>query len=165
MLYQWLIFLHIFGAIAFFYSHATPGLVAFRLLSERDTGRIETMISLYATNRVFGSQYGALLLLLVSGIINGFLGHWWRSGWIWLSLVLLIAITVAMYLIGTRFYSQVRKAVGMEYMQGNKTIEAGLPASPEELDALLRRSPAMLLFIIGFGGMALITWLMIFKPF
>jgi hypothetical protein len=165
MLYQWMIFLHIFGAIAFFYTHGAPGLVAFRLRSERDPQRIQAMIRIYATDRVFGAQYGTLLLLLISGIVTGFMGHWWGMGWIWLSLVLLVAITGAMFSIGTSYYSRVRKAVGMEFMQKGKIQPAEDPTSPEELDKLLNRSPAMLLLWIGMGGMALILWLMIFKPF
>ncbi len=165
MLYDWLIFFHIFGAISFFYTHGAPGLVAFRLRSERDPQRIQAMIQIYANDRVFGLQYGTLLLLLVSGIVTGFLGGWWGNGWIWLSLVLLIAITVAMFAIGTGYYTRVRKAVGMEYMLKGKVQPAGNPASPDELNALLSRSPAMLLLWIGLGGMALILWLMIFKPF
>jgi hypothetical protein len=164
MLYDWMIFLHIFGAISFFYTHGAPGLVAFRLRSERDPQRIQAMIQIYANDRVFGLQYGTLLLLLVSGIVTGFLGEWWGEGWIWLSLILLIGITVAMFAIGTSYYTRVRKAVGMEYMVKGKVQPAEPPASPAELESLLSRSPAGLLLLIGLGGMAVIVWLMVFKP-
>ena len=41
------------------------------------------------------------------------------------------------------------------------------PLSAEEIDALLSRSHSrpMLLTVIGFGGIAVIAWLMMFKPF
>jgi hypothetical protein len=165
MFYRWLIFLHIFGAIAFVYAHSVSAVVAFRLRSERDPQRIRTIIELYSTGRMFGLLYGSLLLLLAGGVAAGFLGHWWGFGWIWLSIILLIAISVSMYAIGSKYYSRVRQAIGMESMQGGKVQEAGMPASLEELDALLNRSPAQLLLLIGGGGMAVILWLMIFKPF
>ena len=165
MFYQWMIFLHIFGAISFIYAHGASGLVAFRLRTERDPQRIRAMIELYSTGRMVGLLYGSLLLLLAGGVIAGFIGHWWRFGWIWTSLGLLIAITVAMYALGTNYFSRVRKAVGMDSVQGSQAQEAGLPVSAEELDALLKRSPAHLLALIGGGGMSLILWLMIFKPF
>ncbi len=38
-------------------------------------------------------------------------------------------------------------------------------AGPNELDALLARGNPMLLTVIGYGGFAVITWLMMFKPF
>jgi hypothetical protein len=164
-MYKVWIFLHIFGAIAFFYSHGTAGLVAFRLRSERDLGRIRAMLDSYATSRMVGLQYGALLLLLVAGIIAGFSGHWWGSGWIWLSLILLVGIIAAMYMIGTRYYGQVRKLIGVENMESGKPQPAQEPASAEEIDRFLQRSPAVLLFAIGYGGMAVILFLMIFKPF
>jgi len=39
------------------------------------------------------------------------------------------------------------------------------PFCPEELDGLLNRSQPMRLTLIGFGGLDLIAWLMMFKPF
>lgn len=164
-MYKWLLFLHIFGTIAFFYSHGASGLVAFRLRSERDLVRIRAMLDAYSTSRMVGLQYGALLLLLVSGIIAGFSGHWWGTVWIWLALLLLVGIIVAMYMIGTRYYGQVRKLISMESIEGDPPKPAQPPASPEEIDRLLKRSPAVLLFIIGYGGLAVILFLMIFKPF
>jgi len=164
-MYKLWLFLHILGALTFFYTHGMAGLVAFRLRSERDPGRIRALLESYSTSRMMGLLYGSLLLLLVAGVIAGFAGHWWSSGWIWISLVMLVAIVAAMYMIATRYYGQVRKSIGTEYMQGSRTIPAEPPASPEEIDSLLKRSPAILIFIIGYGGMAVILFLMIFKPF
>lgn len=164
-MYRWIIFLHIFAAILFFYSHGASGLVSLRLRTERDPVRIRNMMETYASNLGFGLLYGSLLLLLVTGILAGFMAGWWGMGWIWLSLGLLVVITVAMFAIGTGYYTRVRKAIGMEYMEGGKVQPAQPPVSPEVLDALLSRSPAVLLLSIGFGGLAVILWLMIFKPF
>ena len=109
--------------------------------------------------------YGSLLALLVSGIISGFMGDWWGNGWIWLSLALLIGIIVSMFVIGSRNYSRVRQALGMPYFDGRQEHPAGEPASAEEIDRLLAKAPAITLAIIGFGGVAVILWLMMFKPF
>jgi len=164
-MYNWLVYLHVFGAIVFFYSHGASGLVALRLRTERDPGRIKAMMDTYATNLVFGLQYGSLLLLLVTGIILGFIAKWWHMFWIWISLGLLVAIIVSMYAIGTRYYSLVRKAIGMEYMEAGKPHPPVDPESPEFIADLLAKSPVMLLFAIGYGGLAVILWLMMFKPF
>ena len=114
---------------------------------------------------IYGVLYGSLLALLVSGIISGFMGDWWGRGWIWLSLVLLIAIIVTMFLIGSRHYSRIRKALGMAWFDGRKEHPAGEQASAEEIGALLAKAPAITLAVIGFGGIAVILWLMMFKPF
>lgn len=164
-MYTWIIFLHILAAILFFYSHGASGLVSLRLRTERDPVRIRYMMETYANNLGFGLLYVSLLVLLVTGILAGFLAGWWRMGWIWLSLGLLVGITVAMYIIGTGYYTKVRKAVGMEYMESGKVQPAGPAEPPDVLDALLSRSPAVLLLLIGFGGLAAILWLMMFKPF
>jgi hypothetical protein len=63
------------------------------------------------------------------------------------------------------FYSQVRKAVGLAYMRGFKPQPPGEVASIEEIDALLKRSRPVSLAVIGLVGLAIIAWLMMFKPF
>jgi hypothetical protein len=39
------------------------------------------------------------------------------------------------------------------------------PASQAEIDAFLARGNPVLLTVIGYGGVAIIAWLMMFKPF
>jgi hypothetical protein len=86
-------------------------------------------------------------------------------GRIWLSLGLLIAIYVYMGIAASGFYSQVRKAVGLAYMEGFKQHPPIEPACAEEINALLIRSRSVWLALIGFGGLGLLAWLMIAKPF
>ena len=78
---------------------------------------------------------------------------------------MLILITLAMYFMGSQYYHKVRKAVGLPYMQGNKNYPAVEPDSSEVIEALLKTGRAALLAVIGFGGVAIIAFLMIFKPF
>jgi hypothetical protein len=105
------------------------------------------------------------LALLGAGIVSGFMGHWWGSGWIWLSLGLLVGMAVGMWFLGSTHYHQVRKAVGLPYMEGGKPRDPVEPATSETLDALLARGQPMLLAVIGFGGALIIAGLMWFKPF
>lgn len=55
--------------------------------------------------------------------------------------------------------------MGMVYFDGRKEHPASDPAPVEEIEALLAKSPAIALTVIGFGGIAVILWLMMFKPF
>lgn len=164
-MYRWIVFIHILSAFTFIMIHGATSLVSFRLRTERNIEAIRGMLSLYVSPGAFGIMYGSLLLLLGAGIWAGFQGDWWSWGWIWLALGLLIAIAVAMGIIGTRYYSQVRKAVGMPYMDGNKQMPAEPPLSEKEIDDLLSKSPAVQIAVIGMGGIALILWLMVLKPF
>lgn len=73
------------------------------------------------------------------------------------------------YLYGHRrlrlLYAQVRKAAGLGYMQGFKPHPANVPAPADEINALLSRPLPFWLALVGFGSLAAIAWLMMFKPF
>jgi hypothetical protein len=155
-MYQWIVFLHILGALAFMLAHGASVAVLLRLRSERDRERIRTLLELSgASMRGF---YGSILLLLGAGIAAGFVGNWWRMWWIWLSLALFLAIAVLMYPLGSLYFRKIGNAV--------KLRPSGAPmASDEELDELLRSPRAALVAALGFGGVVVILWLMVLKPF
>jgi hypothetical protein len=56
-------------------------------------------------------------------------------------------------------------AAGLQYMESFKPHPPLEPASAAELDALLAHGQPVPLTVIGFGGLILILWLMMFKPF
>jgi hypothetical protein len=162
-MYKWLIFLHVLGVFGFLMAHGVSMSVAFALRRERNFERVQTLLNLSASS--IEVMLGSLAVLLISGVITGFMGHWWGKGWIWLSFGLLIAISVYMGISVERYYGQVRKLTGLEYRDGSKFIKPDGPASDEEINDLLDHPKLFSLSVIGFGGLAVITWLMLFKPF
>lgn len=165
-MYQWLVYLHILATFAFLVTHGVSSAVALRLRGQRDPALARAWMLIYYDNGVYYTVlYGSLLVLLITGIISGFMGKWWGYGWIWLSLALLIGIIISMTYFAATHYTKVRKALGMPYLENWKPQPAIEPASPEDIDALLAKSPAITLAVIGFGGIAVILWLMRFKPF
>ncbi len=66
---------------------------------------------------------------------------------------------------GTAYYSELHKAVGLPYMERMKPHPAVEPVGAEALSALLARGRPALLTAVGLGGLVLILWLMMFKPF
>jgi len=164
-MYPWLVFLHVIGVFGFLMSHGVSAGVALALRRERQFERVRVLLELSGGS--YGVMYLSLLVLLVTGIITGFMAQWWGRGWIWVSLGLLIALSVAMWVIGSRFYSQVRQAVGLPWFDGLREHPAQDALSAEAVDALMSSSGSrpMLLTVIGFGGIAVIAWLMMFKPF
>ena len=164
-MYHWMVYIHVLATFAFLLTHGVSSVVALRLRHQRDPGLARAWLQLNASGGFVAVFYGSLLTLLVSGIVSGFMGDWWGYGWIWLSLALLVGIIVSMFVIGSRNYSRVRQALGMAYFDGRQEHPAGEPASAEEIDRLLAKAPAITLAIIGFGGVAVILWLMMFKPF
>ena len=100
------------------------------------------------------------LLILVTGVSAASMGDWWRMGWPGVSLALFIVIAILMSALGRRYFDRI--TAGLDTTATSDTQSAALPA---ELAAQLRRPPAMLLMSVGFVGVGVILWLMLFKPF
>jgi hypothetical protein len=162
-MYHWIVFLHIAGIFGFLLAHGSSAAMAFALRRERNPERIRALLDL--SGSMMSVFYLSLLVLLAAGIVSGFMGHWWGRGWIWLSLGLLVGMMVGMWFLGSTHYHQVRKAVGLQYMESGKPREPVEPATPEALSALLARGQPVLLAVIGYGGALVIAGLMWFKPF
>lgn len=162
-MHAWLVFLHVLAVFAFLMAHGVSVTIAFALLREREVERIKTLLDISgASYRVI---YPALLALLLTGVIAGFTGQWWGKGWIWASLVLLIVLIALMGMLGGGVYGAARQAAGLPYMLKGKPQPAEPPAPREALDAILARANPLRLALIGYGGIAVLAWLMMFKPF
>ena len=163
MLYQLIVFLHVISAFAFLLSHGAAASVAFALKRERDPQKIRTLLNLSMAS--YPWMIWTLVSTFVFGVIAGFQLNWWRFGWIWTSIVLLVVIVVFIGLFGAEVYGKARKVAGLPYRFRGKLFPAELPKSDEELFAILEKSNPVLLTIIGYGGFAIIAWLMLAKPF
>ena len=162
-MYRLIVFLHILGAMGFLMAHGASASVAFRLRREDEIGRIKALLDVSGTAAMV--MWISLLILTVAGIVLGFMGRWWNRGWIWTSIGLFLAIGIVMGIFTGRHYHGLRKLVGLPYMEGSKERPAEEPASHEEILALINDSKPMVLTISGFGGIGVILWLMMFKPF
>jgi hypothetical protein len=153
----------VLGVFGFLMAHGISVGVAFTLRRERELERIRALLNLSSSS--LGVLHGSIAVLFITGIVSGFIGHWWSRGWIWLSLALLIGIYIYMGFAASGYYSEVRRAAGLAYMEGFKPHPAGDPACPEEISALLSRSRPIWLALVGFGSQAMIARLMMSKPF
>ncbi|MGH2581708.1 MAG: hypothetical protein ACRDFQ_02275 [Anaerolineales bacterium] len=163
-MYPWIVFLHVFSGFVFFLSHGASAFVLMKMRTEKDPERLKALLDLRAyAERWMGWSAGILFL---SGIVAGFMGRWWGTGWIWVSLVLLVLISFAMTFMGRFYFERVRKALGLEsWAPGTKRGEITKPASAAELAAVLEAGNPGLVAGIGLLGLAIIVWLMMFKPF
>jgi len=162
MLLNIMVYLHVAGAFGMMLAHGASAMAAFALMRERNLERIKVLLELSANS--LGIMYASMLVLLIGGIASGFMVNAWGRGWIWTSIILFVIIFLAMGGMGSRIYGQARKAVGLPY-RGPGGNQPSAPASPEEIDRLLSKGQPMLLTVIGFGGLLIILWLMMFKPF
>jgi amino acid transporter len=163
MLYQWVVFLHILSALAFFMAHGASAVMVFQLRRERELDRIRAILDL--SRAAIPVAYIAVLILLLAGIAAGIMGNWFSQGWIWASLGLMVVQFGWMYYYAYRYYPPIRKAVGLPYSDGRSEHAAEPPASAAEIDAAIRATNPPLFLGVAFGIVALILWLMVFKPF
>src|SRR4029077_5285341 len=97
-MYQWLVFVHIASVLGLLIVH--PVTIAFHLKEERVDVRIRELLEVTASeSRLRWIFFG---LIIGSGILLGFLGSWWGSAWIWIALVVFVAIGVVMNRYGGR---------------------------------------------------------------
>ena len=162
-MYQWIVLLHIAGAFVFVLSHGVAVFVAYSLPKQRDSGRIVALLDLSGTS--LNGAYLGLLLLLIGGIWAGIFQDWFKFTWIWAALVVLVLITVVMYAVATPYFKRLRIAVGQRVMGYPKDAPDPTPLPEAEILAIAAQSPFPVLGAVGFGGLLIILWLMVLKPF
>lgn len=162
----WLLLTHVLAVLAFVLLHGASASVAFRLRSERQPERVRALLEL--SNAYLNWMYGALVILMLSGIVAGIVGAWWTSGrlWLWASLALLVAVIVGMYAVAAPYFEALRHAVGLAtYQDIREQRDPPQPATDGELAILLQSRRPAIVALIGLGGIGLITALMVLKPF
>ena len=163
MLYQIVVFLHILFVIGFLLAHGVSVIVAFSLKAERDPQKIRFMLDLSA------ASYPWLMRLmwafLLFGIVAAFMGGWQARIWPWLALVLGVVIFLLMSRFGAEHYGAARKLLGLRYNIKGKWFPPEPAGSEDEVFSVLSKVDPILLTVIGYGGFAVIVWLMRIKPF
>lgn len=159
--YPWIVLLHVVGAFVFVLSHGVSAWMAMIIRGEKDRTRVGTLLDLSSYS--IGGVYVGLLLLLIGGIWAGIYANHFGRGWIWAAIALLVIVIVVMYAVATPYFVKLRAAVGLP--SRGAPADPGLRASDEDLAALTARAPVVPIIAVGFGGLLLILWLMVVKPF
>ncbi len=163
MLVRWLVFIHVLSAITFFLAHGAAAAMVFKVRSETDFARIRAMLDLSVST--FKAYMVSFLLMGLTGLTMPFLIHIWNQVWIWLSIVLILFVAVWMGLVNEKQIKQLRRLVGLPYMQGSREYPAEPPSTLEEVTALLKKINPWQWTLVGYGIPAIVLWLMVFKPF
>lgn len=154
-MYQWWVFVHLVGVLAFLGAHGVSMSILFRLRKERDPRKVSDLLALSSSSST--AFYYALGLLLVGGIVAGFLGHWWGRAWIWAAIGVLVIVTVAMYAMARPYYRRVG-FVARAMAEGSQAVTA------EQFDEILRGPRPVTVAGIGIIGLLVILYLMVLKP-
>jgi hypothetical protein len=97
--------------------------------------KLRAMLDLSAAS--YPVMVWTLLATVVFGFIAAFLVNtWWRFGWIWVSIALLVVIVVLMAVFGAGVFGKIRKTVGLPYMVKGKPFPAEPAKSDEEVFAV-----------------------------
>jgi plastocyanin len=153
--YQWWVFVHLAGVFGLLVSHGVSVAVTFRLRAERDPARAVTLLEISGSTMT--AFYVSLVVLLLGGIVAAFDGGLWGYGWIWASLAALAAVIGAMYALARPYYHRIR-FVGSALAEGSRAV------TPEQFERLLKAPRSLSVAAIGFAGLAVILFLMLFKP-
>lgn len=162
-MYPWIVLIHIVGAFVFALSHGISIWVVYQIQRDREPKQIPQLLRL--SSEGIGGVYAGLALLLIGGIWAGIAGNWFAYGWIWASLAILIGIVVAMYVVAVPYFRELRAAVGIRPANLEKDAPDPVPLPDDEVAALAARAPLNLLTAVGIGGLLIILWLMVVKPF
>ncbi|MCK6568715.1 MAG: hypothetical protein DCC59_07295 [Chloroflexi bacterium] len=163
MLYQLVVFLHVACVLGYLLAHGVSAAVSFAIKKERDIARIRALLDLSAAS--YPLMMNLMWAFLLFGIIATIQGGWWKMGWVWVSLALGLVIFILMGIFGGRAFGMIRIAAGLPYHVMGKPFPAQPAKSDEEIYAAIAKVNPWLLLIIGYGGFAVIAWLMTAKPF
>lgn len=163
MFYQLVVFLRVVSVLRYLLAHGVSAAVSFALQKERDINRVRALLDLSAAS--YPLMTNLMWAFLLFGITAAFLGGWWGHGWVWTSLALGFLIFVLMAVFGANHYGEARKAAGLRYNVKGKWFPPEPAKSDEEVFAFTAKANPVLLTVVGYGGFAVITWLMTAKPF
>jgi hypothetical protein len=151
------VFLHLVGVSLFLLFHGVQMWAMFSLepaLPDR-----EKIFDRAEQSRMVSTpMYVSLGLLVLFGVIAGIAGDWFSHGW-WLcaAIVVLLATIGLMSSMAGPFMKKVR--------EGTTRWADGSYAMPDaELEALLRGPRPRVIAFIGVAGLAILLWLMVYKP-
>ena len=158
-MYTWVVYLHVTAVFVFLVQHAVDILVTFKLRQQTEPEGIYTMYSFMLNNNTRNLRITYLLIIL-TGAIAGIITPWWRQGWMWTALGVMILIWIVMGRFGPIYLTAVDN-IAEEAMK-NKADPAAIERFRTGLKA---RWEPEIMAITSVIGLLIILWLMMFKPF
>jgi MFS family permease len=157
-MYEILRFLHVLSAMAYFLFHGAVASVAFAIKREPGPKRIEVlsavMVFAYAGAPIAGGT------LVLTGIVMGFMGRWWGDWWIWASVAVLLVIGILMNRLGKPYMTEGFARARNREAQTQTRARAGCAGAMRKFFF-----HPMFFTLTGSIGLAVVLWLMMFKPF
>jgi hypothetical protein len=158
MEYRWLLFIHIGAVLVFMLAHGVHVAVTWK---KRWVADPATNLTLFEALTNSLPLRAAMAAMIVSGLLLTAALNLWSQPWIWLSLAILAAIWLTMWRWGGEFYNLIQetaeRAIATVGTPGEATARA-------EFDRARFSWLVPAMTVVGIGGVALVLWLMIFRP-
>jgi hypothetical protein len=172
-LYLWIVLIHVASILLLLLMHGGVLAVTYAVREERRPERVGALLDLSArtfdSRRTFGRIFWLdLVIVVVSGVVLMVMGGFWRHVWPWASIVIFVAIMVAMTRYGSAPMTRLRRAAGLPYVvrkgMGKPEWMEAETANPQAIDTVLAALSPGYLTAVGAGGFLILLWLMTFKP-
>jgi len=159
-MYTWLVYLHIFFSFLFLLAHGVHAAAMLKFPGESDPEQ-----SLTFFNNVPDIKYVRYLYIAlgVFGFAAAFISPWWKQGWTWVSALVFVITSWVMYRYGGGYYGIIQEAA-LNLIEAKKT-NTDLSAAQKEFDDARNSPYPRIVSMVGVLGLAVILWLMRFKPF
>jgi len=159
-MYQWIVLLHVFLAFLFILVHGVYAAAMLKFRGESDPERSATFF-----NIVPELTLGRWLIALmgITGFLAAFLSTWWKQGWVWTSFAVFLIVSYIMNRYGAGYYTLMADTTRrlLEARASNTDVDA----AQTEFDRARYASHPTIVSVVGIVGLAVILWLMRFKPF
>jgi hypothetical protein len=151
----WL-FVHLVGMAGFLTAHGVSMFAMFQLRGVgTDRDRVFDLCD--RSKRSIGPMYLSTGLLVLGGVMGGIAGEWFGDGWLWVSILVLLATMAAMSSITTPYMKKLRDGC-TRWHDGSYTL------SDEDLREALEGPIVPLTTAVGSLGFLIILYLMVYKP-
>jgi hypothetical protein len=159
-MYNWLVFLHIFFGFSLMLAH---GVHAAAMLAFRNEANPQRRLTFFNIVPEINMVRYLTVFMGIPGVIAAFITPWWRQGWTWASAAVFVIITYMMYKYGAGYFELIQRAAErlIEARKVNTDVETALKAFEEARHSAY----PMLVSVVGVVGLAIILWLIRFKPF
>ena len=157
---DWLVLTHVAAVLGLMLAHGVHATVMWRFRGEPDPERALAFFEVVPSTALIRTL---LAVVVLTGGAAAYARSSWGQGWIWTSLVLLAAIAEAMRRWGGGYYGLVQAAA--EKAIADRAVDPGSSVWQAEYDAARSSWHVIGVSVIGLGGLVIILWLMMLKPF
>jgi hypothetical protein len=157
IMYNWVVYLHVIVIFVFLIQHAVEIFVSFKLREQKEPEGIFATYEFMLPNNTRNLRITYLLIML-TGMAAGFIATWWKQGWIWTALGVMMVIWIVMSRLGPNYLTAVDEITNVALK--NKDDGSAIDRFRSDLKA--RREPEIMITTSLIGGL-IILWLMIFR--